>query len=430
MLDKPQSLPEETRGVASQPTGGASPADFSPWRCGLIVYLVSLAIVLTGAFVGLELLAPGRPSLSPRRIPECGVPLLDALSRWDGQWYGYIVQEGYTYDSARQSSVAFFPLYPLLGWVLGKATGLGPALALLLVAHAFLIGFCILLAKYVRQRYPQSRKALTVFVLLAFALYPVTFFARMAYTESLFLFLSILALYAMERKWSLGVIVPVIALATATRTVGIALLAPFLLHLWSGRKSVWQAIGKAAWLTPLAVSGLALFVLFLWIRFDEPLAFAKAQRNWRKRPDASVVDKAIALASLEPIWATYDETDRVSYWRRPGEPTCPALNPRFVNPLYLMLAFALIILGEIMGWLSLNETLFGLTVLAIPYLSCAFENCMLSQARFSTVAPPIYLVMGQILVRLPWPAAALILAANAALLGIYSAMFAAHYYFV
>ncbi|MGA2257440.1 MAG: hypothetical protein ABSG53_22505 [Thermoguttaceae bacterium] len=222
----------------------------------------------------------------------------------------------------------------------------------------------------------------------------------------------------------------VVALATATRVVGIALLPPFLLHLWSGRRSVRQAIGLAAWLTPLAVSGLGLFMLFLWIRFDDPLAFAKAQRSWRKRPEVSVTNKAIALASLEPIWATYDATDRASYWRRPGEPSCPLLNLRFANPIYLVLAFALVTLGEMMGWLSPNETLFGLTVLAIPYLSCAFENCMQSQARFSMVAFPIYLVIGHILLRLPRSAAALILAASAAMLGVYSAMFAAHYYFV
>jgi hypothetical protein len=228
----------------------------------------------------------------------------------------------------------------------------------------------------------------------------------------------------------LTVIALVIALATATRVVGIALLPPFLLHLWSGRKSVWQAIGKAAWLTPLAVSGLGLFTLFLWIRFDDPLAFVKAQRNWRMRPAVSLTDKAVALASLEPIWATYDAGDRASYWRRPGEPSFPLLSLRFANPIYLVLAFALVILGEMMGWLSINETLFGLAALAIPYVSCGFENCMQSQARYSMVAFPIYLVIGQVLVRLPRPAAALILAASAALLGTYSAMFAGNYRFI
>jgi hypothetical protein len=422
---------EETPEAAPGPASGigTTSAGFRAWRCGLIVYLASLAIVLTGAFVGLELRTPSR-AREPPPVPQTGIALCDAMSQWDGQWYGRIVWRGYSYNPAAQSSSAFFPLYPLVSWLLSEATGLPRGLALLLVAHAFLMGACILLGLYVRQRYPHSPRTLTVFVLLAFALYPVTFFARMAYTESLFLFLCILALYAMERKWPVAVIALVIALATATRTVGIALLPPLLLHLWSGRKSVWQAIGQAAWLTPMAVSGLGLFMLFLWIRFDDPLAFAKAERNWRNRPDAPLADKAIALASLEPIWATYDPTDRPSYWRRPGEPSCPMLSMRFANPIYLVLAFALVMLGDMAGWLSLNETLFGLAVLAIPYVSCAFENCMQSQARYSMVALPIYLVIGQLLVRLPKPVAALILAAGGTLLGIYSAMFAGHYFFV
>ena len=81
---------------------------------------------------------------------------------------------------------------------------------------------------YVRQRDPRSPRSLAVFVTLSFALYPVTFFARMVYTESLFLFFCVLALYAMERKWPLAVIVAVIALATAIRPVGVALVPPLL----------------------------------------------------------------------------------------------------------------------------------------------------------------------------------------------------------
>ena len=53
----------------------------------------------------------------------------------------------------------------------------------------------------------------------------------MAYTEALFLFLTILCLYGMERRWPLVVIALLIGLTTAARLVGVALIPPFILHV-------------------------------------------------------------------------------------------------------------------------------------------------------------------------------------------------------
>jgi len=412
------------------PLNHASMGQFRAWRCGVIAYGASAAIVLIGVAFGLKFLAPWNPNHSPRRVPGTGMPFWDVFNQWDGQWYVRIAREGYSYDPNRMSAVAFFPLYPILGCDVSAVTGLDESFTLLLVAHVFLIGVCVLLGLYVRQRYPHSSQGLAVFVTLSFALYPVTFFARMVYTESLFLFLCVLALYAMERKWPLAAIVLVIALATATRPVGVALVPPLLLHLWAERKSVWGTVGKASLLTPLAVSGLGLYIAFQSVSFAEPLAFVKTQHHWQRRPVFSTADKAIALASLEPVWASYDKSDPFGYWRRDGEPDCPAISLRFANPIYFVLALILVMTGEWMGWLSLNESLFGLAALAIPYVTTSYEQSMQSQARYTAVAFPIYLVMGQILVRLPRPLAFGVLAASGVLLCVYSAMFAGQYVFI
>ncbi len=431
----PFESPNSSGAAAGRCTGGVPPGDvsmetFRAWQFGAIAYGMSVAIVLAGIALGLYFLAPWNASHSPRHVPSSGVPFWDVFNEWDGQWYAQIAREGYTYDPDRMSAVAFFPLYPLLGRLVSEVIGLDESFALLLVAHILLIGVCILLGLYVRQRYPHSPRNLAAFVVVSFALYPIMFFAHMVYTESLFLFLCILAMYAMERKWRLAVIVPIIALATATRPVGIALVAPLLLHLWAQRKSVWQAAGKALCLTPLAVSGLGLYIALQWIWFGEPLAFVKTQQHWQRRPPFSAADKAIALASLEPIWASYDKSDRFGYWRRDGELDCPAISLRFANPIYFGFALILVMAGVWMDWLSLNEIVFGLAALAIPYISNGYENCMQSQARYASVAFPIYLVMGQILVRMPRPFAFGILAASSVLLCVYAAMFAADYVFI
>ena len=203
------------------------------------------------------------------------------------------------------------------------------------------------------------------------------------------------------------------------------------MHLWACATSVWQAVAKASWLTPLAVSGLALYIAFQWLSFGEPLAFVKTQQHWQRRPAFSAADKALcAWRVWEPIWASYDKSDAFGYWMRDDEPLSPAISLRFANPIYFVLAFILLMSGELIGWLSLNETVFGLAALAIPYVTTSYEQCMQSQARYSSVAFPIYLVIGHILVRLPRPLAFGILAASGVLLCVYSAMFAAEYVFI
>ena len=55
--------------------------------------------------------------------------------------------------------------------------------------------------------------------------------------------------------------------------------------------------------------------------------------------------------------------------------------------------------------------------------------CMASMARFTSVAFPIYLVIGNLLWRMPAPLAAGLLSISSLLLGIYTALFAASYPF-
>ncbi|MGI8777095.1 MAG: mannosyltransferase family protein [Acidimicrobiales bacterium] len=49
----------------------------------------------------------------PHHVP--GRPWFEAWVHWDSEWYLQIANHGYSYKPGRQSSVAFFPLYPLAG---------------------------------------------------------------------------------------------------------------------------------------------------------------------------------------------------------------------------------------------------------------------------------------------------------------------------
>src|SRR5262245_12040031 len=82
--------------------------------------------------------------------------------------------------------------------------------------------------------------------------------------------------YAMERRWPLPIIAAIIGFATATRAVGVTLLAPFAIYIWY-RSSDPRRFVRKLWLFPLACLGVVAYMLYLYVQFGDPLAFAKTQ---------------------------------------------------------------------------------------------------------------------------------------------------------
>src|SRR5262245_40754334 len=175
------------------------------WRAfaltGILYYYLTSLVAIIGILLGDDYFA--RPNATGPREAD----FLKAVTNWDGQFYKQIMVHGYSFNQHKQSSVAFFPAYPLLGRLVMTITGLPPELTLLIVSHVALIAAFITLAAYLRHRFSAMPSQFIVWVLLVFGLFPTTFYSRVAYSESLFLFSSILALYAMERRW------PVLAVA-------------------------------------------------------------------------------------------------------------------------------------------------------------------------------------------------------------------------
>ena len=160
-------------------------------------------------------------------------------------------------------------------------TRLSPYRSALLVSHSFLLAAYCLLYAYVRQRFPEARAGLPVYTLFAFSLFPPTLFMRMAYSESLFVFLTILTMYGIVRRWPVLAIASVIGGATGTRFAGVALLLPLGLHVWCNSGSFKRAAATFVAILPLALWGLTAYILYQWRTFKEPLAFIKTQDHWR-----------------------------------------------------------------------------------------------------------------------------------------------------
>jgi hypothetical protein len=380
--------------------------------------IVIVGVVFAVDFVPLHRAHPGS---------NTRVDLPSAFAAWDGEWYARIASAGYSYDPGRMSNVAFFPLYPWLAGAVVHATGMRPEWALLLVSHAALVATFALLAAYVQQRFQTAGPDLASWTLLAFGLFPTAFFFRMAYTESLFMLLAVLTLYGMERRWHIGWIALVVGLATASRSVGVALVVVMALHLWRTSATVRGAIGRCVVWLPLCCWGLAGYILFQGVAFGEPLAFWKTQGHWNER-SLDLTERFIGLLTLEPIRAVYDPGSPC-YWARVPPQANLLFNLKAANPVYFLITVALIGVGVWKRWLNANELLLAAGLLGIAYCLQASRACMSSQARYAAVVFPVYLVLGQLLQRAPPPLAAAVLAISGLLLAIYSAMFVSWYWF-
>ncbi|MGC9398909.1 MAG: glycosyltransferase family 39 protein [Anaerolineae bacterium] len=158
--------------------------------------------------------------------------ILSPWERWDVGWYLQIVERGYR---AGDGTAQFHPLFPWLASVLVPLLG-SPLLSLFLLSSGFSVLFLLLFERWARLDYTadEVNRAL---VLLLFSPYFVPLL--LPYTESLFLFLAVLAFWAArKRRWWLAGAAG--GLATLTRQQGLFLLLPLLWEYWESQGKTWR----------------------------------------------------------------------------------------------------------------------------------------------------------------------------------------------
>jgi Mannosyltransferase (PIG-V) len=256
-----------------------SPRDFAirdAWRAlwisRLLVVCAGVGAVLVFGLSGRE--AAFDPLGLTAPFGHAGDVLAAPFARWDSVWYLSIADGGYG-DGSR---AAFFPLYPLLVKISGA--GLGSAIAGgVLVSTACLGTALVFLHRLVAL---DHDRAVARNAVLVTALFPMAFFFSAVYSESLFLALSIGAVYAarLDRFAWAGVLG---ALAASTRSAGVLLVIPLaLIYLSSGAArpgTRWRLDRDALWLM-LVPLGLVAYCAFLALDGQDALAPFHAQEQW------------------------------------------------------------------------------------------------------------------------------------------------------
>ncbi len=251
------------------------------WSQGLIFVIAMWLLSRLVIVVAMQLLAPvsnippvthsGTLPLdyTPGFVPQSSWNL---FGHWDGAWYRKIATLGYDYaQDGKYHSIAFFPLFPLAMRAV-MSLSLPSQVAGTLVNNLALLGALWLLYRWAEARYSVSvaRWATAVLAWCPFSLY-----GTVVYSEGLFLLVTTAALrsfdqgqYAKAAVWG--------ALATATRSTGVALIPAFVIAAWKEKRPTIAYIAGFA-----AIGGLLLFSLYCAIDFADPLAFVHVQQAWK-----------------------------------------------------------------------------------------------------------------------------------------------------
>lgn len=282
-----------------------------------------------------------------------------SFANFDGVHYLRIAQDGYAY----QYTQAFFPLYPILIKSLSNLTFGNYLIAALLISNASFLLALITFYKLVKKNLSEKIAFWSVLFLLSF---PTSFYFGAVYTESIFLLAIILFFLSIENKNFLHAAV-VAALASSLRVIGI-LLAPIIF--------IAQRTKTSAIYTCLGSSGLAIYAVYLWFKFNNPLYFLTAQSVWgQERTTTNLVFLPQVFYRYFKIIVSVSGTHLYS---------------AIFELTATILAIALLV--KAINSVKKEWLIFSMFAIVIPTLT----GTLASMPRYILIAFPIYIALAQI----------------------------------
>ncbi|MBK9053076.1 MAG: hypothetical protein IPL78_19850 [Chloroflexi bacterium] len=338
----------------------------------LLVFTLTRVGVIFVAYFALPLITDAGDTIYHLRGTENF--FVDAFgSRWDTGFFVSIAEEGYIASGVQFPNVPFFPLLPLMMRLLTPLVG-DAVVAGLLITNLALLGATILFYLLVEREWGEGVANRAVWYFLIF---PTAFFGTALYSESLFLFCAIGALYLARRGyWESAALLGFAA--ALTRLMGVTVAALLVLEWWqqwrqSGQRPSW--LGLVAGAAPVA--GTLSYMFYLQRAFGDPLIFAHASAEaWGRTPQSPL--DAISWLFTRPAqgWSAAFFSGQL--------PLNDWLDFGFV---LLFLVFALILLYR-RRW---GEGLFVLAGVIIPFSS----GLLMSQRRYMWVLFPVFILLAR-----------------------------------
>lgn len=368
----------------SRPVTAMKPAIY----CYIIHCLISFGTVL---YAGESLtISPGgfiNPYLSS------GLPLIEKFTRWDAHWYTYVAQHGYD-----PQSIVFFPVLILTIRAIAPILAFDYALTGLLICNLCAAISFALFYKLCRLNFTKD---VSLRALIAYAVFPTSFYLNSIYTEAVFFAFALSCIYFTRiGKWGPAALFAFIS--TLARNIGIFLVVFMAFEYY--RQYQRNNLQIKTGIVYLAAAPLALCIFMAynyWLTGDF-IAFIHAQKSWGREFYLPWVN----------IWSCIVQIYQ----------TLPSPEPSLLLDCTLVL-FSLLALTSLTLFsknrIPQSYLLIGWIWFLIPLFSATPWLPLYSMSRFVLVVFPIYIFIAQ----LPVVIYRFIIATSAAGLIIYTALF-------
>jgi hypothetical protein len=214
--------------------------------------------------------------------PQIARKLREMMVRGDVGHYKALSVTGYLpgpldLNNHRSTQWAFFPLQPILLWLLGRVTSDVLLWGAALSNFFFFLALVFLHKLTLAFGYDEPVAGRAIFYLAAF---PASYFFSVPMTESLFVLLTVASFYAAKREqwWIAGVIG---LFAATSRPTGVLLLPSLLVLSWQMYRSLQIKRILGLLLIPF---GLFAYMFYSWRLTGDSLAFKHAQAAWGREP--------------------------------------------------------------------------------------------------------------------------------------------------
>lgn len=341
------------------------------WLPLLAFAITRLGIILV-AYLAVPLISDASNTIYHLRGTEN--LFVDAFgSRWDTGFYVSIAEEGYIAEGVPLPNVPFFPLLPLMMRAITPLVG-DAVVAGLLLTNLALLGATIVFYWLVEAEWGEAVAGRAIWYFLIF---PAAFFGTALYSESVFLFCGITALYLARRGYweSAGLMGFAAALS---RLMGVTVAALLILEWWqqwrrTGQRPSW--VGLVA--SGMSVLGLASFMFYLNLAFGDPLIFAHVSAAaWGRVPQSPFITIGNLFHTPAQGWSAAFFAGQL--------PLNDFMDLGFV---FLFLVFAFVLLYQ-KRW---GEGAFVLLGTIIPFSS----GLLMSQRRYMWVLFPVFILLAR-----------------------------------
>lgn len=222
-------------------------------------------------------------------------PFWDRFARWDSGWYYSIASRGYQYVEGGRNSLAFFPVYPKLMGVVGRALGGAHEdfyfAGIIITWLSFAIAMP-LLYRLARLDLPaDAALRATIYS----AVFPSAYFFGVVYSEALFLATLLCAALAFRtRRWMWGALAA--AVMTATRVNGVMFLPALALIGWDASADSPRDRRNAVIAAACGAAGIGAYSLFVYSLSGNPFEWYDSITRWGYRPGGHPLASLIAIA--------------------------------------------------------------------------------------------------------------------------------------